>query len=102
MLMIGGTLRVIMMMGKRVLRAVVMMMAARACRSAANLQIARERIGEMNVMVRVLDAVHERNIGLAGQHHRERHADHGDNTLKTGKPLPAQQDPRRIAKARAA
>jgi len=54
---------------------------------------ARERIGEMNVMMCVLHAIHERNIGLAGQYDRERHADHGDNTLKTGKPLPAQQDP---------
>jgi hypothetical protein len=80
-LMLGGTLRVIVMMAG-VLRAVVMMMA--------DLQVPGERIGEMNVMVRVLDTIHERNIGLAGKDDRERHADHGDHTPETDRMLPAQ------------
>jgi len=42
------------------------------------------------VMVRVLDAIHQRNISLAGQYDGERHADHGDRFPESAELLPAQ------------
>ena len=80
--MVGRTLRVIVMMAGVLHAMVMMMMAAIACCSTANLQIPGERIGEMKMMVRVLDAIHQRNIGLAGQHHGERHAEDGNRALQ--------------------
>jgi hypothetical protein len=32
----------------------------------------------MRVMVRMVDAIHQRDVGLAGQHHRQCHADDGN------------------------
>jgi hypothetical protein len=58
---------------------VTVLMAA-AFRSAARLHIPRHGIGEVDMVMRVFHAIFERNIGLAGQHDGQRHADDGDAT----------------------
>ncbi len=43
---------------------------------------ARKRIGEMRVMLLMLDAVHQPKVGLRGQHGRHCHANHGNRIFK--------------------
>ena len=72
MVVIGGT--AIMMM--------VVVRAALIVIAAAELDIARERIGEMDVVMGVIDTVHQGDKGLPGQHHGQRHAHHGDGASR--------------------
>ena len=53
------------MMGAGAIMMMVMMGAALVVIAAAELDVASQRIGEMDVMVGVIDPVHQRDIGLA-------------------------------------
>ena len=48
----------------------VMMRAALVVIAAAELNVARQRIGKMHMVLSVVDPVHQRDIGLARQHDR--------------------------------
>ena len=69
-----------MVVGRRAAAVIVMMMVhpALVMITGAELHITGKRIGKMNVMVRVLDAVHQCDISLPGQHDGQRHAQNGD------------------------
>ena len=54
--------------------------------------VAGERIGEMDVVMRVIQTIHQRDVGLPRQHESQRHAEHGDHASKRGKSLPVQYD----------
>ena len=56
----------------------------------AKLHIASQRIGEMNVMMGVIDAVHQRDIRLSGQHDGQRQAQNGYRASQRDKALTAQ------------
>jgi len=70
-----------------VLRSSVMGMRMLFAAARAIAYVAGERIGEMGVMMRVVQAVHQRDIGLPGQHKGERHAEHGYDAANRGKPV---------------
>ncbi len=89
MLVVGRAMRVVMIVGC-VARIVVMVRPALVANT--KLHVASKRIGEMRVMVRVVDAVHQRDIGLARQHDRERHAQDGDRCSKCTEALQVQTD----------
>jgi hypothetical protein len=44
------------------------------------------------MVVRMLDLVHQRDIGLPGQHHRQRHAKDGDSASEGDVSAEAQTD----------
>ena len=56
---------------------VVMMRAALIVAADAKSDIAGQWISEVNVMMGMVDAVHQRDIRLARKHDCEGHADHG-------------------------
>jgi hypothetical protein len=68
------------MMRKRIVCVVVV--SANGIRAAAILYIACERIGKVNVMMRMLDAIHDSDIRLRRQNEGERHAKKGDRSSK--------------------
>jgi len=72
------------------LHAVIFVMAAGIPRAAKN--ASRERIGEVHVVLRMFDTVHQRDIGLAGEHHRQRHAEDGDRPSERDVSAEAQLD----------
>ena len=76
MLVIGWTARMVMV-GRFIPIMVMVMCRALVMIAGANLDIAGQRIGEMNVMMGVIDAVHQRDVRLPGQHDRQRHAQNG-------------------------
>ena len=99
MLMVGGSLRVMVMMRcilaavlvrRGLLRDMVLLMPARARTRTQN--AARQGIGKVHVVIRMLDLVHQRDIGLAGQHHRQRHAKDGDGAAEDDVSAEAQTD----------
>ena len=89
MLMIGRIVR--RMIVRQMVRIALMMIAARIVDVAAKLDAACERVGKMHVMLRMLDAVHQRDVGLPGQHDGERHADDGDPASNRLESLKGQQ-----------
>ena len=80
----------VMLMVRGQLRAMLMLMAA-GFRAHAN-DTASQRIGEVGVVMCVFDLVHERDVGLSGQHHRQRHAKDGDNASEGDVSAKAQTD----------
>jgi hypothetical protein len=83
-LMVGGIVRmgvvrrteVVMM--RAILRIMMMLMRVRIV-GQRYLNIAGERIGEMRMVMGMVDTIHQRDIGLPRQHDRQRHADQGDD-----------------------
>lgn len=73
-----------MMMRKRMLRRVVVIGANVEC-AVARLDITGERIGEVNMMMRMFDAIHDSDIGLCRQDGTERHAKDGDRASQRNK-----------------
>lgn len=61
--------------------------------------VAGERIGKMRVIVRVIDLVHQRDVGLRRQHGGERHADHSDNASEKNQVGPAHKTPRQYQRS---
>jgi len=76
MLMIGRALRV-MMIGRRIGIMVMVVRPTPVMIADAKLDITGEGIREMNVMMGVIDAVHQRDVRLSGQHNGQRHAQNG-------------------------
>ena len=93
MVVIGGGVRFLAMrMRARAMDVLVCVgMLLRTTVSQAIADVSGERIGEMGMMMRVVQAVHQRNVGLPRQHERQRHAEHGDSTAKQDKTLPMQR-----------
>ena len=73
-------------------RVVMMMEAASVVIAATKLDIACEGIGKMVMVMGVIDPVHQRDVSLAGQHYRHRHAQHGDCTPQSTKLPPLQTE----------
>ena len=90
MLMIGRTVRMVMV-GRGIRIMVMVVCPALVMIAGAKLDITGQRIGEMNVMMGVIDAVHQRDVGLPGQHDGQRHAQNGDRASQRDKALTAQQ-----------
>ncbi len=88
MLVIGRTVRMVVV-GCRI-RIMVVVCPTLVMITEAKLQITSQRIGEMNVMMGVIDAVHQRDIRLSGQHDGQRHAQNGYRALQRDKALTAQ------------
>ncbi len=89
MLMIGRAVRMVMI-GRVIPIMVMMVCRALVMIAGAKLDITGQRIGEMNVMMGVIDAVHQRDIRLSGQHNGQRHAQNGDRASQRDKALTAQ------------
>jgi len=87
MIMIGRNAGLVMVMRCSV--AVRMGMMRRLTASRAIADVARQRIGEMGVVMGVIQTIHQRNVGLPGQHEGERHAKHGDGMSNRGKSSPS-------------
>jgi hypothetical protein len=90
MLMIGWTVRMVMV-GCGIRTMVMVVYAALVMIAAAKLHVAGQRIGEMNVILRVVDAVHQRDVGLPRQHDGQRHAQYGDRASQRNKAVTIQQ-----------
>jgi len=91
-MVIGGRVRVVVVVCARTIKVFVCVrMMLRPAASHAIADVAGERIGEMAVMMRVIQAVHQRDVGLPRQHERKRHTEHRDSAPKRGKSLPVQQ-----------
>ena len=78
MLVVDGVVRMMMIAAGPGIVMVAMMRSAFV--SEAERYLARQRVGEMRMVMRVIDAIHERDIGLTGQHCGDRHAKHSDQT----------------------
>jgi len=91
-MVVGGRVRVVVMVvcAHTLIMFVCVRMLLRPAASRAIAYVPGERIGEMAVMMRVIQAVHQRDVGLPGQHERKRHAEHRDSAPKRGKSLPVQ------------
>jgi hypothetical protein len=85
MLMVGGTVRVVMVGGRTRIMMVMVMCLTLVMIAGARLDIAGERIGEMNVMLGVIDPVHQRDVRLSGQHGSQRHAQNGNRASQRKK-----------------
>ncbi len=84
MLMIRCSMRVVI--GGGICVMVMVVHGALLMIAGAKLDVAGERIGEVNVVMDVVDAVHQRDVGLSGQHDGERHAKDGDRASQRDKP----------------
>lgn len=94
MVVIGGGVRVVIMVMMRsgAIRVLVCVrMVLQIAVSQAIADVAGERIGEMGMMMSVVQAIHQRDVGLPRQHERQRHAEHGDSIAKRDKTLPMQR-----------
>ena len=80
----------VMLMVRGQLRGMLML---RAAGFRAN-DTASQRIGEVDVVMCVFDLVHERDVGLPGQHHCQRHAEDGDGASEGDVSAEAQLRPR--------
>ena len=76
MLVIGRTVRMVMV-GRFIPIIVMVVYPTLVMIAGAKLHITGQRIGEMNVMMGVIDAVHQRDVRLPGQHDGQRHAQNG-------------------------
>jgi len=89
MLMIGWSIR--MMMAGRIISIMVVVVCPTLVMIApAELDITGQGIGEMQVMMGVIDAVHQRDVRLSGQHDSQRHAQNGHRASQRDKALTTQ------------
>ena len=89
MLMIGRSVRM-MMAGRGIPIMVVVVCPTLVMIAAAELDITGQSIGEMQVVIGVIDAVHQRDVRLPGQHDSQRHAQNGHRASQRDKALTAQ------------
>jgi len=90
MLMIGRTVRMVMV-GRGIAIMVMVVDPALVMIPAAKCHVAGQGIGEMNMVMGVVDAVHQRDVGLSGQHDGHRHAQDGNRASQRNKAVTAQQ-----------
>jgi hypothetical protein len=89
MLMIGWSIRM-MMAGRIISIMVVVVRPTLVMIAAAELDITGQSIGEVQVMMGVIDAVHQRDVRLSGQHDSKRHAQNGHRASQRDKALTTQ------------
>ena len=89
MLMIRWSIRM-MMASRGIPIMVVVVCPTLVMIAAAELDITSQSIGEMHVMMGMIDAVHQRDIRLSGQHDGQGHAQNGYRASQRDKAFAAQ------------
>jgi hypothetical protein len=84
MLVISRTVRMVMV-GRAIHIMMMVVCPTLVMIAGANLDITGEGIGEMYVMMGVINAVHQRDVRLSGQHDGQRHAQNGDRASQRDK-----------------
>ena len=85
MLVIGRTVRMVMI--GRGIPIMVVVRPTLVMITEAQLHITSQSIGEMNVMMGMIDPVHQRDIRLSGQQDGQRHAQNGYRASQRDKAL---------------
>jgi hypothetical protein len=79
-----------MMAGRGISIMVVVVCLTLIMIAAAELDITSKSVGEMQVVIGMIDAVHQRDIRLPGQHDSQRHAQNGHRASQRDKALTTQ------------